>query len=308
MNIKKKSDNIPISNFDWVMIILLGVIWGASFFFARVAVLEIPPLTLTLLRVGIAGLALHVFLLIKKPKNTPSSHSFLPYIIMGLLNCALPFSLLFIGQQYIGAGLASIINAMTPVWTLIFAQIFTSDEGISPSKAIGIGFGFFGVVLMMGDAAFEGANLKLFALCSVLCATISYGVAGVFGKRFKSASPVYSARGQLFGATLFMLPISFIFEQPWGLSFPSQYAIFSFLMLALVCTALAYLIYFKSLAQVGAVNTSIVTLIVPTSAIGLGIIFLNENLNSYQVIGLICISLCILILDGRLFKRLLHGA
>jgi drug/metabolite transporter (DMT)-like permease len=289
---------------DWFLLVVLALIWGGSFYFARVAVLEIPPFTLVLSRVLLAAIALNIILQWKVTKLHHTRSLWLQFAMMGLLNNVIPHSLLFYGQQELGAGLASIINAMTPFWSLLIAHAYTHDERLSPSKILGVVTGMAGVGIMIGGAVFAGHNGAVFALMAVVGTTISYGIASVYGKTFAKVPPLETARGQLTMSTIMIFPVALLIDQPWQLPMPSALAIGSVILLALVCTAYAYILYFRILASAGAVNISLATLLVPASAILLGSVFLNEVLLPRHIIGLVCILIGLAAVDGRPFTFL----
>lgn len=287
----------------WGLLVLLAFIWGGSFLFGRIAVLEVPPLTTVMYRVGLAALTLWLIILMSKRKVKLTKWLIINCAIMGLLNNVLPFSFILYGQTELGAGLASVVNAMTPIWTLLIANWLTSDEKLTPSKLLGIIFGFLGVALLMGGDIWLGLAASALAQVSVLLATISYGFAGVFGKRFKDTDPIITATGQLTASSLIMIPIAFIFEAPTDQAWPSTNAVFSIIALAVICTAFAYILFFKILKSAGAVNVSLVTFLVPISAIIFGIIILNEQLEIYHLAGMLSIAAGLAIIDGRLQRK-----
>jgi len=288
----------------WGLLILLGFIWGGSFFFGRVAVQHVPPMTLVLFRVGLAAIALHIAF-----GRMPGFYQTLisrwrELLIMGLINNAIPFTLIFLGQTEIGSGLASILNATTPVWAVLVAQVFTTDEKITPAKLIGCGLGLAGMVLLIGPAALGIADSPLWAKLAVVGAAISYGFATAYGKRFKGVSPRITATGQLTASSLIMLPLAFVVDQPWTLPVPPLDVIAAILALALVSTAFAYIVFFRILSVAGATSTSLVTLLVPPAAILLGVLFLGETLSLTEALGLGLIGLGLLSLDNRLAIKL----
>jgi len=289
---------------DWALLILLSLIWGSSFLFARIAVQEVPPITLVLLRVALAAFVLN-FVIWASQQREDGPLPWGSFAVMGILNNVIPFGLIFYGQQEIGAGLAAIINAMTPIWTVIIAHFSTGDERFSAQKISAILLGFAGVTVLIGAEALSGLSASVIAQVAVLGATISYGCAGVFGKRFAKVPPMQTARGQLSMSTLIIVPIAVLVDQPWTLPIPSWTTIWSIVALAVVCTALAYLMFFRILARAGAVNISLVTLLVPVSAILLGIIVLGETLAMRHFVGMTLIMISLLIMDGRL-KTWLH--
>ena len=292
---------------DWALLLALSLLWGGSFFFGKVAVAEIPPLTLVLARVGLAALALHIVLRARGFRFAPSLGRWGDYLAMGALNNLIPFGLIFFGQIEIGAGLAAVINGMTPFWSALIAR-GAGVEALTAAKALGVAVGFAGLAVMVGPAALEGFDAPLIAQIAVVGATISYGFASVFGRRFKGDAPMLTATGQLTGSTLLVLPLALLVDQPWSLAAPSLAVGASVVALAVLSTALAYILYFRVLASAGATNVSLVTLLVPVSAIVLGVVVLGESVTIRQLIGMALIAVGLLVIDGRLFSRRLRSA
>jgi len=287
---------------DWLLIALLALIWGGSFLFGRILMLEWPPFTVVFLRVFLAAITLWIFLLLTGRRFPSDRKLIFAIVVMGIINNVIPFSLILIGQKEIGSGLAAVVNAMTPIWTLIIANFFTQDEKFSTNKIIGIIFGFTGVAILIGADFIQGLTASAWAQGAVLLATISYGFAGVWGKRFKTYDPIIISTGQLTASSLVMLPLIFILENPFSLSAPNTELLISMLGLAILCTAFAYVLFFKILASAGATNVSLVTFLVPVSAILLGIVWLGEKLTTSNMIGMAMILIGLLIIDGRLKK------
>lgn len=284
----------------WGLLILLGLIWGGSFFFGRIAVQHVPPMTLVFFRVSLAALALHVAFGRMPDFYRTLVSRWRELLVLGLLNNAIPFTLIFLGQTRIGSGLASILNATTPLWAVLVAQVMTTDEKITPAKLIGCALGLAGMVLLIGPAALGIADSPLWAKLAVVGAAISYGFAATFGKRFKGLSPRITATGQLTASSLIMLPLMLVVDQPWTLQAPPASVIASILALALLCTAFAYIVFFRILSVAGATSASLVTLLVPPAAILLGVLFLGETLSLSEALGLALIALGLLSLDNRL--------
>ena len=288
---------------DWALIALLALIWGGSFLFGRILMLEWPPLTVVFLRVALAAATLWVFLLFTG-RRFPSDKSLIGAIlIMGIINNVIPFSLILIGQQEIGSGLASVVNAMTPIWTLIIANQFTNDEKFTANKIIGIILGFIGVAILIGGDLFQGLTASAWAQVAILGATISYGFAGVFGKRFKAHDPIVISTGQLTASSAAMLPIMLFAEGFFNISTPTLELMVSILGLAILCTAFAYVLFFRILASAGATNVSLVTFLVPVSAILLGVVWLGETLTLGNMLGMALITIGLIFVDGRLVQR-----
>lgn len=299
---RRASGNVSLK--QWGLLFLLGALWGGSFFFARVAVTEIHPLTLVMFRVTIAAMALHCWLLIAGPSfrlALPMAGSF---FIVAILNNLLPFSLMFTGQTEIGAGLASILNATTPFWTAIVAQAFRIEARLTPSKIVGIGLGMIGTVVMIGPGIAESLGGPLWAKLALIGTSISYAFGSNYARRFNHIPAPVVATGQFTAGAIIMIPIVLFTYGTDGLfdiSLPVWGAV---LGLALLATAVGYLIYFVLLQQIGATNTSLVTLIVPASAILLGALFLGEHLESFEIAGMLLIGFGLLVIDGRIKFRL----
>lgn len=289
---------------DWAMIALLAFIWGGSFLFGRILMLEWPPFTVVFLRVALATATLWIFLAVTG-KRFPLDRSLVGAIfLMGIINNVIPFSLILIGQQEIGSGLASVVNAMTPIWTLIIANRFTNDEKFTSNKILGIALGFIGVGVLIGGDVLQGLTASAWAQVAILGATISYGFAGVFGKRFKAQDPIVISTGQLTASSLVIFPIMLTTEGFFNVSAPNMELVISTLGLAILCTSYAYVLYFKILANAGATNVSLVTFLVPVSAILLGVFWLGEALTTGNLIGMTLIVMGLICVDGRLIKRL----
>lgn len=288
---------------NWAQLLFLGAIWGGSFFFARVAVAEIPPLTLVLFRVAIAAAALHVYL----AARGPSFRLALPYVasffLLALLNNVIPFSLIFAGQTELGAGLASVLNATTPFWTVLIANMVTSDEKLSWNKVAGILLGIAGTAVMIGPGLAAGIGGPVWAKFALVGASLSYAFAVIFAKRFRALPPTVVATGQLTASTIMMIPVVLVASGPDNLFAASTHVWLAVFALALLSTAFAYILYFNIIASAGATNASLVTLVVPASAILLGALFLGERLEFFEIGGMALIGLGLVTIDGRLFAR-----
>ncbi len=282
----------------------LATVWGGSFFFAEIALREVPPLTIALHRVFWAVPALLLVVWFKGIKIPTSSKAWLCYLVMGALNNAIPFSLIFWGQTNIGSGLASILNGTTAVFGAVVAGILLVDEPLTTRKIVGALFGLLGVAIIMGlDAltSFDPANLGQIA---ILGAALSYAFAGVWGKKFLSDyPPIMNAFGMLVGGTVLMLPVALVAE---GVpSFDLSVEVWaSLLAVALMSTAVAYLLYFEILVRAGSANLMLVTLMIPPIAVSLSYTFLDERLGNEALYGFVLIAIGLAITDGRLLNRL----
>lgn len=293
----------PMSAHDWLILGILSLLWGGSFLFGRVAVAELPPFTIVLCRVGGGALILAVAVRamgLSLPRDAGLWGSF---FVIALLSNVIPFSLIVYGQKQVGAGLASILNATTPLFALIVTHFMTEDEKLTPLRLAGVICGFLGVTIMLGPSAVDGLSGPLLAQAAILCAACAYGWAVWYGRRLRKLNPIIAALGQLTAATLVMLPLTAVADQPWTLALPSLPTLGSLAGLAALSTALAYVLYFRLLARVGAGNSSLVTFLIPPSALLMGILFLGERLTLWQVAGMLGIGFGLALVDGRLFAR-----
>jgi len=288
----------------WGLLALLGLIWGGSFFFARIAIQHVPALTLVLLRVALAALALHIYVSGRYDIYSELKARWPQFLLLGLINNAIPHTLIFFGQTQIGAGLAAILNATTPVWTVLIANALTHDEKLSLAKIAGCLLGLAGTAVLIGPSALpglqSGESIPLWALLFPVLAAISYGFAATYGKRFRGLAAPVSAAGQLTASTLIMLPLALVIDTPWQLPAPPMTSVLAVLALALISTAYGYILFFRIMSRAGATNTSLVTLLVPPSAILLGFLFLGETLEPTDVAGMLLIAAGLVVLDGRI--------
>ena len=289
-----------------LMLLGLGTVWGGSFFFAEIALREVPPLTIALHRVFWAVPILCLVVLYKGLKFPREMKIWFYYLVMGALNNAIPFSLIFWGQTTIGSGLASILNCMTAFFGVIVAGIFLADESLTMRKMIGALFGVLGVAVIMGIDALIQFDLRNLAQLAILGAALSYAFAGVWGKLLLSEHPpIMNACGMLIGSTVLMIPVVLLMEGTpvMSLSTPVWAAL---LAVALLSTALAYLLYFEILKRAGSANLMLVTLLIPPIAVALSVAFLGESLGSEAWLGFALIATGLVVTDGRLvtaFRR-----
>jgi drug/metabolite transporter (DMT)-like permease len=225
---------------------------------------------------------------------------------MGLLNNAIPFTLFVWGQHHIASGLAAILNATTPLFTVLVAHLLTEDERLSPGKVLGLCMGLLGVILMLGAELLAGLGTALFAQIACLAAALSYAFAGIFGRRFKrmGVPPLATATGQVTASSLLILPLVLVVDQPWELQAPSLASWAAMLGIGVLSTALAYILYFRILAAAGATNLLLVTFLIPVSAILLGGLLLGESLETKHFVGMGMIGFGLALIDGRIIGRL----
>lgn len=298
--------NRTMTGLEWAMLLALATVWGGSFFFNSVAVRDLPVLTVVLARVALAAIILLAVLRLRGKRMPRGRRVWLAFFGMGLLNNAIPFTLIVWGQQHIASGVASILNAATPFFGVLLAHLLTRDEQMTRAKISGVVLGFAGVAVMIGAGALRDLGVHVAAQIMCLLAAVSYAAAGIFGRRFRAlgVSPMSTATGQVIASSLILLPLVMILDRPWTLPPPGWGAIGAVIGLAAISTALAYTLYFRILSTAGATNLLLVTLLVPVSAILLGILFLGETLLVQHIGGMALIGVGLCVIDGRPLKTL----
>ena len=297
-----KSATLALDLNSTIMLLMLAAVWGGSFFFGEIALREIPPLTITLYRVMWALPILALIVLLKGIYVPRSLKVWGGYLVMGALNNAIPFSLIFWGQTQIESGLASILNGTTAMFAAVVAGLLLRDESLTAKKIFGAVLGLTGVAFIMGPRALADFNLSDLAQLAILGATLSYAFAGVWGKTVLAGQPpLMNAFGMLIGSTVLMIPIVLMFDGPPNLEL-SKGVWGALIGLASLSTALAYVLYFAILARAGAANLLLVTLLIPPFAVGLGVLFLDEQMKLEALIGFAIIGLGFAVTDGRLFS------
>lgn len=286
---------------EWAMLLALSVLWGGSFFFNEIALAELPTFTVVVIRVALAAMVLLGVCRAVGVAIPTEGRILLAFLGMGLLNNVVPFSLIVWGQTHIVSGVASILNATTPLFTVLVAHLATADERMTPGRLLGVFAGLAGVAVMIGPEALRTLGAEVLAQLACLAAAISYACAGVFGRRFRElgVAPLATATGQVTASSLLLVPLMLIVDRPWTLEIPSAAALGALLGIAVLSTALAYVLYFRILATAGATNLLLVTLLIPVSAILLGVVFLDETLAPRDVAGMAFIGLGLVAIDGR---------
>jgi len=288
-----------LKNFLWLL--LLAALWGPSFLFIKVAVGEVPPLTLMLGRVGLAGLLLFVILRLQGRALPPFDRRWRHFAVMALLQNAIPFVLFAWGEQYIDSALAAILNGTTPLFTLILAHFFINDDRLTPAKLVGTLVGFGGLALLIAPSLLGGVQATVWGLLGVTLAAACYGVAIIYSnKNLRGLPPLVAPTAQLLLAALFLLPFSLILEQPYLLPLPSWPALGSLVALAVFGTALAFVIYYRLLERISATYLSMVTYLVPVFGVILGIVVLDERLDWHTYLGCALILVGVMIVNGVL--------
>ncbi len=311
---------------DWSLLAVLSVLWGGSFFFNGVVLKELPPLTVVLLRVALAAMILLPVLRAYQIRFPVGGSGWKPFFAIALLNNVLPFSLIVIGQTYIPSGLASILNATTPLFTVL-VMAAAGDEKLHARRVVGVVTGLIGVIILHGqdvhgqdlhgqdlhgqdlhgqdlhgqDPGFQSGEGVGILLC--LAAAFSYGLSALYARRKLSNSPpLATATFQLLASALMMTIVAAVFERPWQLAMPGVTTWLAMIGLSALSTALAYIVFFQVLRRSGSTNVMLVTLLIPVTAILLGYLVLGESISLREIIGALVIGSALLLMDGRVLK------
>ena len=292
----------PMGGREWMMLLTLAVLWGGSFFFNGIAVRDLPSFTLVWLRIAVGAGALLFAFRVLGQKFPRDRRTWMAFFGMGVLNNVLPFVLIVWGQHRIASGLAAILNATTPLFTVLVAHVLTVDERLTTAKATGVIVGLTGAAVLVGPDTVAGIHTGLVAQLACLAAALSYAFAGVFGRRFRQMgiAPLATATGQLCASTVMLLPLMLIADRPWTLSPPRPATYGAMCGIGLLSTAVGYWLYFRILSTAGATNLLLVTFLNPVSAILLGALVLHESLHGRHFLGMALIGAGLAFIDGRL--------
>jgi len=300
------ANNDRIDARDWSLLAVLSVLWGGSFFFNGVVLKELPPLTVVLLRVALAAMILLPVLRAYQIRFPVGLSGWKPFFAIALLNNVLPFSLIVMGQTYIPSGLASILNATTPLFTVL-VMAAAGDEKLHARRVVGVVTGLIGVIILRGqdvhgqDPGFQSGEGVGILLC--LAAAFSYGLSALYARRKLSNSPpLATATFQLLASGLMMTIVAAVFERPWQLPMPGVTTWLAMIGLSALSTALAYIVFFQVLRRSGSTNVMLVTLLIPVTAILLGYLVLGESISLREIIGALVIGSALLLMDGRVLK------
>ena len=292
-----------MNNKTWLLVILLGFIWGSSFLFTEILLNYINPVLIVFFRVSLASIILiiYVFFFTNLEFNF-SKEILLTFFTMGLLNNVIPFLLIAFAQETITGGLASILNANTSFFTIFLASIFLKDEKLTNYRLLGIIIGIIGVVVIVGFENLSEFKNYNFGIVLMLFSCLFYSFAGIFAKtKLTNIHPTISATGMLSMSTIILFPFIIIYNGNELININSTVLYYS-CMFAFICSVLAYFLYFKILETNGAGNLLICTIIIPPSSILLNAFFINEIIKIYELIGLMIITAGLIILDGRIIN------
>jgi len=301
-----------MTGMEWMFLITLSLLWGGSFYFAEIALVDFGPLTVVLGRVGFGALTLLIWLYASGGRLPADARIWGAFLIMGVLNNVIPFSLIVWGQVSIDSGLASILNATTPLFIVVFAHFVTVDERLTPARLAGVVLGLAGVAVLIGPALLLQIGDGAMGQLAVLGAACAYACAGLYGRRLRGLPPLVAATGMVMCSAVVMVPIALLIEAPWRVQ-PALAAVGAVLGSAVLCTALAYWLYFRILRTAGATNLLLVTFLIPVSAVFLGALLLAERLQWTSFAGMALIFAGLAAVDGRVFtlvrpRRAVEGA
>jgi drug/metabolite transporter (DMT)-like permease len=294
---------LTIDRRDGALLVFLSILWGGGYVLAGVALKDLPPLTIVCVRVAIGALTLLPVVWLYEDRLPRSLRGWAPFFVMGVLNNVIPFSLLILGQSQTSAGLTAIVNATTPLFTVLVTAAY-GEERLTASKVIGVLLGLVGVAILRGqDADISSAQTLGIVLC--LGAALSFGFSGLWGRRkLQGVAPHISSFCQLLCSAVVLLPFAALFERPWTYEMPGLHAWLSLIGLGALSTGLAYLVFFRILARSGATNAMLVTLLMPITTVVLGHFVLGEVLHAREAIGALVIASALVVIDGRLIRRL----
>lgn len=287
----------------WLMLAALSLVWGASFFFVEVALEALPPFTVVMARMTIGSLGLWVVVFALRAAMPKDRRTWRDLLVMGVLNNTLPFCLIVSGQVYISGGLASVLNATTPVFGVIAAHFVTRDERLTPNRLLGVLLGLAGVVVLIGPSVLGEIGDQALGSLAVLLGAMSYAAAGLWGRRLRHLKPIAAATGQATCSAALLIPLACLIDRPWQLDAPPAEVWAALVGLGFFCTLVAYLLFFAVLRRAGGSNAMLVTLMVPPSAILLGALILDEAVTAEQLAGMVLIGLGLAAIDGRLLRR-----
>jgi drug/metabolite transporter (DMT)-like permease len=290
---------------DWGLIVTLAILWGSGFTLIEIGLRSVPPNTLVFARMALAVPPLLLLLKIRGETLPDDFKSWEMLTIVGLLNVVVPFILFYWGMTQISTGLASILNATTPLWGVVAAHFLTRDEKATPARVIGVLFGVAGIAVMIGIDALKGMSSGILAQIACLIATLCYALGSIYGRRFGQSgmTPLSIATGQVITSAIILLSIALFTDAPLSLPMPGIDFWLSTLAMAVFSTSLASFLFFKLVESAGASNSLLVTFLIPVVAVLLGAAFLGERFSVNQGAGVVLIASGLVLLDGRVLRR-----
>ncbi len=273
---------------DLALLLAPATLWGASYTLIKIGVATIPPITFIAARTLIAGVILFAILRLRGLKLPSDGVTWKRFMFQACLNSVIPFTMIAWAEQSVDAGLATILNSTSPIFTFLLTVFLTQHEPATARKLFGVVAGIVGICLIVGLEALNGLGRDLWAQLAIVAATVSYAAAAIFGRGFKGLDPIMPAAGSLISGTAILLPFSLLVDQPWTMA-PSMDSIWALIGLSVFSTALAFVIYFRLLETLGSVGTTAQAYLRVPIGVGIAILFLGEALTSTMLAGLVCV-------------------
>ncbi|GLQ57679.1 DMT family transporter [Devosia nitrariae] len=286
---------------DWLWVILLGAIWGTSFLFNGILIREIGPLWVSAGRVAIGAAGCWAFFLVLGKSLPTNKWLYLHFLVLGILSYTIPFALFPLSQEHLAAGVAAIVNAMTPIMTVIVSHYWPGGEKATWNKSLGVLAGFTGVAMLASPALVGGGASQLWAIGACLLATFCYAISLNYTRSLGKIDASVMAACALTGATIAAVPLALLVHGTPHLATIEGWA--SILGIGILATAFAFQIMYRILPRIGATNFSVVTFLAPVSAIILGFAILNETIEPAHIFGMVGIFIGLLLIDGRVVRR-----
>ncbi|HTJ59060.1 MAG TPA: DMT family transporter [Devosiaceae bacterium] len=285
---------------DWFWIVLLGAIWGCSFLFNAILIREIGPMWVSAGRVSVGALGCWAYFAATRRTWPRERGLYGRFLILGIINYAAPFALFPLAEQHLASGIVGVINAMTPMTTVIVSQFWPGGEKATWNKSTGVAIGLAGCAILAAPTLGAGQSAELWAVGAALLATLCYAITLNYARGFSKLDPATTAAGSLTGAAIAAIPLAFLTEGVPVMVRPESWA--AMLGIGLISTSFSFLLMYKLLPRIGGTNFSITTFIAPISAIALGVAVLGEKLSSLEVLGVLVIFLGLIAMDGRLLR------
>ena len=284
---------------DWVLLLFCALCWGSAYTFNRVIVAELPSLTITAARLVVAASFLTLLATLQGVRLPPFGRQWQAFFVFTLFSNVVPFLFVLRGQRETASGLAAVIGATTPLFVILLAHVFTTDERMQGRKVAGVIVGMSGVAVVVGTDALSGWSSGLAAKLSLVFAALLYAIGAVYSKRIVGLPPIAMAAMQMICGLVITFPLAILIDQPWSLPPPSTKVVLAVIGTAIIGSSLSAIAYFHILKRAGATNAMLVTLLVPITPILLGGVLFGERLLAREVIGATIIGAALLLIDGR---------
>ncbi|AYG59398.1 DMT family transporter [Rhizobium jaguaris] len=291
---------------ELMLLLMLATFWGASYTFIRIGVATIPPITLITARTLIAGSILFAVVRWRGLALPRDPAIWRRFLIQACLNSVIPFTLIAWAERTVDAGLATILNSTTPIFTFLLAAILFRNELVTARKLFGIAMGLTGICFIIGFDALNGFGQQLPAQLAVVAASICYAGAALFGRNFKHLDPMMPAVGSLLCGAVMLIPVSLLVDRPWTLT-PAFPSIIALLALAVLSTALAFSIYFRLIQTLGPIGTTAQGYLRVPIGVTIGVVFLGEPVTPTAGIGLVCVIVGVMAMTMTSRKKAVRG-